>query len=112
MAQSKIRRSGDPPIGSFIVSVLAFSLVISFLIAIYERFSMSFSWSGLVLIFSYSCFMASITYYIDLPRNIHREVPSTARKRTIQRAIQDGEKGIPWYVAPILWIPVSMLATI
>ena len=73
---------------------------------------MSFSWSGLVLIFSYSGFMASVTYYIDLPRNIHREVPSAAKRRIIQTAIRDGEIGVPWYIAPVVWIPVSMLTTI
>lgn len=45
-------------------------------------------------------------------RQDYNEIKPEVRDRAIERSKRQSEAGIPWYAAPVFWIPVVMLLTI
>lgn len=45
-------------------------------------------------------------------RNNHNQITLEKRDQALERSIRQSSTGIPWYVAPVLWIPTLMLLVI
>ena len=105
-------RTHLPPIAWFLILIVVFSGVMSTVYSIYEGFSNPEAWKDLAILLIQSCFIASIVCYFNSGRGKDGEVPSEIRDRVTERSTQARRKGIPWYIAPVVWVPISMLSVI
>ena len=110
--QSQIERNRIPPIGWYIILVLGFFFVLSVSFMIYRGLARFDPWQDLFPVIAQFVAIVSIILYFNRRGNFEDEVASETRDKMNQKAIRASGKGVPWYVAPVLWIPVSMLATI
>ena len=112
MAEHKIEGSRLPPIGWFFVIVVSLTIVGSLLFTIYGDASNPDRWKDLAISFIQSCFVASFICYFTSGRGPNGEVPAEIREQMAERSILASQRGIPWYIAPALWVPVWMLSLI
>ena len=112
MSESRIERSRLPPVAWFFIIVIGLFTILNLALSIYEGFSDPIAWKDLALSLVQSCFVASLVCYFSSGRGIDGEVPDEVRDRAIDRVVRASQKGIPWYIAPVVWVPVSMLSII
>jgi len=112
MAETRIERSQLPPVAWFIILVLGFSVFAAIVLRIYGSFSDPDGWKDLAISLIQSCFVASLITYFNAGRGANGEVPSAIRDRAVDKSAQARQRGIPWYTAPVLWVPISMLSII
>jgi len=112
MSESRVERSQLPPVAWFFILVFGFLGITAVALQIYGAFSDPDVWKDLLVSLMQCCFVASLICYFNADRGTNGEVPREIRDRTADRSARASQKGIPWYIAPVLWVPVSMLSAI
>ena len=112
MSEQKIDSSRLPPIAWFLVIVVGIGTAGSILFTIFGDSSNPGRWKDLAISLIQACFVASLICYFNSGRGSNGEVPDELRARMAERSIQASQIGIPWYISPVLWIPVWMLSLI
>jgi len=113
MAESEEERRRLPPIAWFMILVLGFC-VAGFLVAtVFFQVPKALSSKEAFLLIVQSATLSSVfIIYLNRGPDLRRDVPVEVRQRMTEKSIQASQSGIPWYIAPVLWIPISMLSLI
>ena len=112
MSESRVERSQLPPVAWFFILVFGFLGATAVVLRISGAFSDPDVWKDLVVSLVQCCFVASLVCYFSAGRVTESGVSREIRDRAADRAALASHKGIPWYIAPVFWVPISMLSII